>query len=226
MPDHAGELFANPNGQPVAHFTLTRNGATIADDVDALGAVVPVPAGRAAYHAVVDIDRSLVKTRISPASHTELGFSAAAGQGPAMPAGRYCPAATSATQGCTVLPILQARVSLGLSLLDTAPTGALPVAVQVSRAPGAAPATATSATLQYRPAGTTTWTSAALHGVGGNLFRGQLTIPAAWSGQTVDLQVTAADNGGSTFDQTVSSAFAAVGQPAVASARATARCPG
>ena len=58
MPDHVGSLFANPNGQPVAHFTLTRNGQTIADADDAFGATVSVPAGQATYHAVIDIDRS------------------------------------------------------------------------------------------------------------------------------------------------------------------------
>jgi Subtilase family len=207
MPDHSGELFGNPNGQPVAHFTLTRNGKTIADAADAFGATVSVPAGTATYHAVIDIDRSLVQTRISPVTHTELGFTSTTGQGPAVPSSWFCDAASPSAPSCTVLPVLQARLSLGASLDDTAPTGSVPVAVQVSRAPGAAASPATSATLQFRRAGTSAWTTATLHNAGGDAFRGQLAVPAAWTGQTVDIRVTAADAGGSTFDQTVSSAF-------------------
>ena len=214
MPDHIGEQFGNPNGKPVDHFTLTRNGRTIADADDAFGATVAVPSGTATYRAVIDIDRSLVKTRISPSSHTEFGFTSTTGQGPALPHGAFCDAAANGTGPCTVLPILQARVSLGLSLLDTATASSLPVAVQVARAPGAAPAAATSATVQFRRAGTTIWSSAALRPVGGNQFRGSLAIPAGWSGRTVDLKVRAADAGGSTFDQTISSAFAAPIVPA------------
>jgi Subtilase family len=221
MPDHIGSLAPNPDGQPVAHFTLTRNGKTIADADDAFGTTVSVPAGTATYHAVIDIDRSLVQTRISPVSHTELGFTSTTGQGPAVPSSWFCDAASAGATSCTVLPVLQARLSLGVSLDDAVPTGSVPVAVQVSRAPGAAASPATSATLQFRRAGTAAWTTATLSNAGGDAFRGQLAIPAAWNGRTVDVRVTAADADGSTFDQTVSSAFG-VDQNAVPAAHAAA----
>lgn len=108
---HVGQVFGSPDGTPVAHFSLSRNGKTLYDADDSLGAVVDTVAGPATYRAVGMLDRSRAGTFLSTATTTDVTFRSGANTGRLLPASWYCPADTG-SGGATTLPVLRALVDL------------------------------------------------------------------------------------------------------------------
>ena len=210
-PTHAGRLSGSPDGSPFAHFTLSSGSRTLFDRDDYWGAVVPVPAGPAAYKAVLDVNSKWTGTTTSTASHTEFTFGSAKGSGPNAPAGWYC--GGESPGGCRVLPVLTAKLHIPLSPVSTLGVGTSTFEVDAAQVQGAATAPVRGATLQLRPAGAG-WTSYPLTpvvGSGGSAYRAAVDIPASLRGRAVDVRYTARDAAGATFDQTVSRAFIVAG---------------
>ncbi len=208
-PTHTGELFGDETGKPVTHFQLYRNGKLIDDKSDYYGDIVTVPAGSATYQGTLYVDRRLQKPRQSTKSTTTIGFKATPGQGPGLPsADWYCLAEDATT--CHVLPVLQARAILPTSLSGTLPAARTTFTVVAHRIQGATDSTVTSATFSIRLSGTSTWKKVPLADDGTGSFAGTLDN-TKYAGKSFDLQVTAADAGGSTYSQTVLKAYTVAG---------------
>jgi hypothetical protein len=210
-PTHTGELFGEESGTPVAQFHLYRNGTLINADAidDYFGADVVVPSGSATYKAQLDVDRRLQDPKESTKSTTVLTFKSATGQGGTLPANWVCE--LDPASSCRVLPILQARAVLPLSKTGTLPAGKSAVSVVAGRVQNALGASVTSATLSFRVSGSTTaWTKVPLAETGDGTFKGTLNN-AGLAGKSVDIKVTAADDGGSTWSQTVLKAYTVAG---------------
>lgn len=206
-PTHSGELFGAEDGLPVARFRFYRNGKKVHDEDDELGGQLTVPAAKATYKAVIDVDRRLQEPRQSTSSRTEYGFSSAKGGAGKLPSTWAC--GLGDTKNCRVLPVLQAKVDLPVSLTGTLPAGKSTVTVTVARvqhAPASAPKTVV---LEFRPAGWS-WTSVKLTSAGGGKYTGTLDA-TDFGGALADLRVSATDKGGSSYRQTVLRAFTVAG---------------
>jgi hypothetical protein len=201
---HSGEIFAAPDELPVARFRLYRNGTLLSDEDDALGGDVTVPAGKATYKAVLDVDRRQQAPAQSTRSHTELTFVSAAGAGPKLPGTWYCDG-----DDCRVLPLVQARVALPTDLQGRLPASRSKVTVTVAQAQLAATSPATSATLEVRAPGDL-WTAVSLRALGNGTYEG-VVDNRGLDGADVDVRVTGADRAGSSFTQTVLKAYTVVG---------------
>lgn len=203
-PTHLGSLFGAEDGLPVARFRFYRNATLVSDQDDYLGGLFTVPAAKAEYRAVLDVDRRLQDPTLSTRSNTELTFSSAAGQGPKLPAGWYC----DDGDDCRVLPLLQARVALPTDLNGRLPAGRSTVTVTAARVQNATAAAVTSAGLEIRAAGWG-WEPVPLTALGGGKYRG--TIDNSTISGPVDVRLTAADAGGSGYRQTVLRAYTVAG---------------
>jgi hypothetical protein len=200
VPTHVGNLFGALDGLPVGRFRLYQDDTLLFDKDDYPGAFVSVPASKATYRAIMDVDRRLQEPLQSTRSHTELTFSSAAG-GPTMPSDWFCD--LDAT--CTVLPIVQARLALPTSLNGTLPAKKSTVTVSVGQIQGAKTSTVTSGGLEIRPSGSD-WITVPLKAAGGGKYTG--TIDSTdYAGSDVDVRISGADAAGSTFQQTVLSAY-------------------
>jgi hypothetical protein len=211
QPDHYGSIFGSPDGTPVAHVTLSRNGTVLADDSDSLGELVTVPRAKGRYTMSLDVDRYWTGTTLSTRSHTEVSFTSGANNGPAAPASWYC-------DGCRVLPVLQARALYPVSSTGVVSAGAPVFEVQASRIQGGAASRIVSASLWLRPSGWG-WAEFPLARDGSGRWRAPVDLPAYLAGSSVDVRVQASDAGGSTFDQIVSRAFV-IGAPSASTASA------
>jgi hypothetical protein len=204
-PAHQVEIFGSPDGTPVAHFTVFRNGTQVFTQDDAFGAVFPAPAAAADYRVVMDLSRFLQGANLSTTMTTELTFRSAGGQGPAGDPGDFCPIGDGT--GCRVLPALTAHVDLGASLTGGVPVGTSTFRVTAGRIRGAAASAVTAVTVQVRRSGTTgAWTSLPVSGTGGSRTA-TFTAKAGQAGQVMDVLVTAKDAAGSTIRQTTERAF-------------------
>src|SRR5262249_41220944 len=133
VPTHTGFLFASPDGTPVAHFRVYRDGVLLLSEPDYLGDIFTVPQAASTYRVVVDVDRSLVTSNLSTALVTDVTFRSGAGQGTPMPPNWIC--LTAAT--CRVLPVLRAEVNLHQTMQGTLPVGTPSAEVSVEHIRGA-----------------------------------------------------------------------------------------
>ncbi len=201
---HRGSLMGDDSGPPVARFQLYRNGKRISDEKNTTGGSFTVPAGKATYKVVLDVDRRLMKPAQSTKSRTELTFSSAKGAGPALPPKSFCDGAN-----CRVLPIVQAGLSLPLDLNGALPAGKSTVTLTVDQVQWASKSAITSAGLEIRSPGSG-WTAVPLTAIGAGKYQGEVdnTTPA---GTTIDVRFSGADKAGSAYRQTVLRAYTVAG---------------
>jgi hypothetical protein len=204
LPNHFASLFTSPDGKPVAHFTVFRDGTKVLAETDSTGDLFTVPTGAANYRVLTDVTRIFQGANLSTTESDELTFRSAAGQGPA-PTGECIVAAS----GCHVLPVLAAHLDLGASLTDGLPVGTSTFPLTVGRIDGAAPSALTAVTVQVRRSGTTAWTSLQVDHTpaGPSHYLVTLTTKPFQAGQVMDVQVLAKDAAGSTIRQTTERAF-------------------
>jgi hypothetical protein len=202
---HIGSIFGAEDGLPVARFRFYKNGKQVSDQDDMLGGSFTVPAGKATYKAVLDVDRRLVEPVQSTRTRTEFTFKSAKNTGKKLPENFYCEG-----DNCRVLPIVQARLSLPLSINGTLPAGKSTVTVSVAQAQGATKSAITAAGLEIRPAGWP-WTTVKLTSIGGGKYQGVVDNTDTFPGSAVDVRVSGADKAGSSFLQTVVRAYTVAG---------------
>lgn len=205
VPSHVGEVWGDPSGRPVAHFTLTRNGRTLFDRSDYWGAVVDATAATATYRAVSTIDRRLAEPNLSTRTTTEVTFLSGASTGRATPAGWFCPSGTGS--GSTLLPVLRALVDLGGTTRGTVPVGTSTFDVQVGYPQAAGAASVGSVTVEVARAGSGAWTSLPVTAAGSGHYAAAFSARAWQAGQAMDLRVGATDASGGILHQTTTRAF-------------------
>lgn len=204
---HVGQVFGSSDGAPVAHFRLSRNGKTLYDADDSLGAVVDTVAGPALYRAVGTLDRSLGGPFLSTATMTDVSFVSGASSGPRAPASWYCPADTGAG-AVTLLPVLRALVDLHGTTRGSVPVGARTFDVEVGYPAGAGAAKITSMTVEVAVAGSGAWAALPVSaGPSAGQYRAAFTAKPFQAGRVMDLRVSATDAAGGILHQTTDRAF-------------------
>jgi hypothetical protein len=201
MPGHYLATFGNPDGTPVAHLRVYRNGVLLSDQSDTGYASVPVPAGSATYQIVDEVNRVPSLALQSTSTTTELTFVSAEGEGGALPSGWSCSLGT----GCTVLPLIRASVTLPAGLTGSVPIGTSTIALRLDHIDGAPASAITSGLVEVRRPGGA-WQALPTVLVGG-VHQAQLTTTPADAGAAFDLRVTGTDASGGKLVQTAIAAF-------------------
>ncbi|OFE14738.1 hypothetical protein BA895_08580 [Humibacillus sp. DSM 29435] len=204
---HVGQVFGSPDGTPVAHFTLSRNGKTLFDGDDSLGTVVDTGAAPATYRAVGTLDRRLAGTFLSTATTTDVSFVSGGTTGPRAPATWYCPA-DNGSGGVTLLPVLRALVDLHGTTRGTVPVGSRAFDVEVGYPAGAGAAKVTSVTVEVAVAGSGAWVTLPVSSAPtAGHYRVAFSAKPFEAGRVMDLRVSATDAAGGILHQTTDRAF-------------------
>jgi hypothetical protein len=174
-----------------------------AEDQNLIGNVVKVGAGKGTFKGIFDLDRRTQDPRLSTHSRTVITFPSSRDAGPRPPLDWACAASGS---NCRVLPVLLARAYLPTATDGSLPAAKSKVTVKVARIQHATSSSVKSVKLQYRFRDHD-WTTVKLEATGKGVYTGTVDT-TKFAGQIADLQVTAADKGGSRFEQTIARAFA------------------
>jgi len=202
-PGHSAELFAGPDGKPVARLEVFRDGKKVFDSPDTGLLEVSVPARSATYKVVDWVNRVPSAASLSTTTTTELTFTSAAGQGGTMPKTWSCPYPKST---CTVIGLLKTSVDLPTNLAGSVPLGKSAIGLTVSHIAGAPTEGITSGTVEVRR-GAGAWRALRITSVGNGRYQAALTTTAADAGTALDLRVTGTDAAGGKIVQTVIAAF-------------------
>ncbi len=203
-PDHTSDT----DGGDWTHFTLYRDGTSIADEQRGTGAVVDgIPSTASTYRAVLDVDLSgMAGFSQATRTHTDVTVKYAPDGGSALPAPDTCFGQTASTP-CQVLPVL--TLSYALATDDTN-TSRLPVQIlrlnvgHVSYDGAGSRSRITSATVSVSDDNGATWQPATVAGTAGH-YLAMWHNPAA--GTAPALRVTARDAAGNTITQTIANAY-------------------
>jgi hypothetical protein len=208
-PDHYQSFFGPEN--LALHFTLDRDGTTIADATDAPGALVSdIPLTPSTYRAVLDIDMTRSPgVSLGTRTHTETTFHYHPAVDPSqtLPSGDVCQT-PSTGDPCQILPTLGLTYHLASDIHNTSTaavqTMALTVAHQSYDGHGSrSPIRSASVSVSFD--GGASWHPAAIRGTGGHYLATWRNHGAA--GTKPYLRVTAADAEGNTVTQTVDNAY-------------------
>ena len=200
---HSYEVFGRPDGTPVLHYVLYRNGVAIVDADDEFGEVVPVTAAAATYRVVETLDRAQSQPLLSTTLTTDVTFRSSGTSGASLPPGA-CPAG----EGATALPLLRADVDPNGSLTGGVPVGKHDLTVTVDHPALAGTPTVTGVAVQARPTGSTgAWTSLPVTRTGAGRYAATLTSTRGQVGSTMDLRVDATDAAGGILHQTTTAAL-------------------
>ncbi|MFN8074990.1 MAG: hypothetical protein U0Q15_06170 [Kineosporiaceae bacterium] len=207
-PGRFGELVGDSAGEPVTHLTLTRDGRKVLDKDDYVGAVVAAPTTASTYRAHLTVDRRLVATTLATSLETDLTFTSAAADAPALPAAACKPAFATPAGACTPLRLLTTRVEAPVALDDTLPAATVPLVVRIGHTAGTAGVTTVG--LEVRITGTETWTPLTLTEAAEGTWKAALPGDA-YRGRSLDLRVKATDDAGGALVQSVTGAFSVAG---------------
>jgi hypothetical protein len=204
-PGHFGWVFP-VDRRPVARFALYRDGQKIAGGANRIAAQVPVPAGRATYRVHLDVDRSADFVLTAPVMSTDLTFRSTAEDGAPLPRGWFCDVRGQVGRhGCSVLPVLTARMPLPTDLTDRMPIGASTATLTVRTLSGETGDTITSAAV-YLDHGNG-FRAAPVERLANGQYRVTFENPAADAGNPVSVRVVAKDARGGSLVQTTAAAY-------------------
>lgn len=202
-PTHAGEVFSSPDGSPVAHFAVYRDGSLLLDRKDSLGGAFKVPKGPGDFRVIADLDRSFTRSRLSTSIQTVLTFSSSPTSGTPLPASWGC----YTGEKCRVLPILRAHVNLNATPWGDVAEGASVFDISVGHVQGSGNSSIRAVTVSVRPTGSSGWRSLPVTFSMKGLYQARFTAGTSLAGQLMDIRVTASDADGGTISQTTTSAF-------------------
>jgi hypothetical protein len=201
VPTHQAWVFASPDGSPVAHFKVYRNGTVLLQERDSLGDVFSVPTGRATYRVVTDLTRIWTDSLLSTFTSTDVTFRS--GGAIPMPPSWYCFTASA----CSVLPVLRALVDLHAAPRGSVPVGTTRFDVSAGHIAGAADPAISSVRVAVRRSGTSAWRFLPVAKVGPGHYRVSFRALARLNGRAMDMLVTVTDVKGDVLTQTTQRAF-------------------
>jgi len=183
-----------------SRFQFVRNGTTLWDFPDIIGAAFPVTADPANYRVIYDQSRTGPWFSHSQITHTEWSYDSAAPTRNSVPANWTCP---DGTGSCAALPIVTASYQLQAGLDGTVAPGPDSLVVRFGHVSGATRLPITAGNVEVSFDGGVSWTPTLLRKLGGGQYRARWTNPAAASEQTVSIRVSGQDAAGSAVIQTV-----------------------
>lgn len=212
--DSEADHYASGVSGATSHFTLYRDGSTLVDIGNRLGAVVQgLPPGPATYRAVLDTDLTAsAGFSQSTRTHTDLTvpFVPTGDPGSALPPEDDC-AGQSAGTPCQILPALTLDYRLATNELNTSSSPVQEMRLQVGHVSydgAGSHAAITSATVSVSFDGGTTWQPAVVRGSAGQ-YTAIWPNPASARGTSPEIKVTATDAIGGSITQTITNAYTA-----------------
>ena len=205
-PNHSGDLWPS-----IADFTrmqVFQDGTSIADLPDSSLAMIPVPTDAHSYRIVDTVDLGREGYALSTQATTEYTVTSSATSGKPVPKKWQC--WLSATERCTVVPLLTVNAPIPTSLTGTVAPGTMSFVVPVGHVQQAPPSAITSFSFATSLDGTT-YTPAAVTDLGNGRYRVTVNTPATAAGQGVAVRMQAADAAGSTITETVRNAYVVEG---------------
>jgi hypothetical protein len=202
-PGHSGTLDASRFAPPVARFALYRNGQLVKQRRNATGGTFRIAAGDAQFRFVVHTEREYAGFASSTSATVSESFTSSSSD-PAVPHTWECP---GATKTCHVLPLIVADVPLPTDLQDVMPQGQQTFTFQVRHVTGAADTALSGVGLALTADGGKTYTPASVTPLGGDSYQATIDDPPAWADHQVGLRITASDSAGTSFTETVQSAY-------------------
>jgi hypothetical protein len=189
VPEHSENIFPPPGGPGLDHFKIFKDGALLGQG-DGLGGVFAVPAAQATYRVLLDADRSGLSTRSTQVA-ADITFVSG------RPAANPLPGVScSAQPGCAAVAVLRAQLDRHASARSEVPVGVTTFDLDVRHFNVAKAPWITSALVQARRSGTTTWATLPIRQLGPGRYTVPFTATAAQAGQTWDLKVSATDAAG------------------------------
>lgn len=201
VPTHQAWVFGSPDGSPVAHFRVYRNGTLLLRELDSLGDAFPVPTGPATYRVVTHLTRVWTDSLLSTFTSTDVTFRS--GLAIPMPQSWNCFTASA----CSVLPVLRALVDLHSTPNGSVPVGTTRFDLSAGHIAGAADPAISSVRVAVRRSGTSAWTSLPVATLRPGRYRATFTALASLIGQAMDLRVGVTDVKGGVLTQTTYRAF-------------------
>jgi len=206
-PGHAGFGLDVPGDTPfgpvvsTTRYRLFRDGTSIADEADATGLFVDVPAANAGYRLLFDETRTAPWHSQSTRATTEYTFSSARPAAATAPANWFCGDGTNTD--CAPVALLNVNYRARVDLTNRAPAGPQHLALSVTHTQGtpATPITSVTAEVSYDDGAT--WAPATVTG-GNGQFDAAFTAAAPGF---VSTRVHATDAAGNTITQTVLRAY-------------------
>jgi hypothetical protein len=204
-PGHFGWVFP-VDRRPVARFALYRDGQKIAGGANRIAAQVPVPAGGATYRAHLAVNRSADSVLTAPVMSTDITFRSSAKDGTPLPRGWLCAIRGDVRgQGCSVLPVLTARMPLPTDLTDRMAIGVSAATLTIRPLDGGTRDTLTSAAV-YLDHGNG-FRAAPVRRLANGRYRVTFQNPAADAGKPVNVRLVAKDARGGSLVQTTTAAY-------------------
>ncbi|MEU7787321.1 hypothetical protein [Amycolatopsis sp. NPDC049159] len=214
QPGHTGfGLYGEVRDTVTGHYTLTQDGATIAEGspvgATEVSAEQAVAAGPSTLGLTIDAGRTGPMYRQSTASHTEWTWRSRHVEGATLPAALYCARGGSGPdRACGVEPLL----TLGYAVGGLRPDGSALVGPQsldltVGHLQRSTASPVAGATVQYSTDGVT-WQDATVTARGDGLFHADFTAATdSFRGADVSLRVTASDTAGARIAETITAAY-------------------
>jgi hypothetical protein len=210
QPGHTGFGFSGePTDTMTGHYTLTQDGATIAEGspvgATALALEQEVAAGPSTLGLTIDAGRTGPMYHQSTATHTEWTWQSQHADG-TLPPALHC--ARGADRVCAVEPMLTLGYAVGGLRPDgSTPSGPQGLDLTVGHLQQSAGSPVTAATVQYSTDGTT-WQDATVTPRGDGVFHANFAATTdAFRGGDVSLRVTASDAAGATVAETITAAY-------------------
>jgi hypothetical protein len=200
-PQHVVEVFGSPNGKPIAHFTVYRDGQLLVDKPDRLGGSFKIPSGPATYRVVNELSRRFTLSPFSTEVTTDVTFHS--GQGVPAPKNVIC----FTRDACSIMPVVTAHLGLDTTTRGTLPVGRHVFDVETGHIRGARTFPITSVVVSIRRAGTTTWKPLNVTSPGTNSYQAHFTALDWMQNRLFDIQVSVTDSKGNALVQTTEDAF-------------------
>jgi hypothetical protein len=200
-PQHFVEVFGSPNGKPVAHFAVYRDGQMLVDKPDRLGGSFKIPSGAATYRVVNDLSRRYTSSVFSTEVKTDVTFHS--WQSVPAPKNVFC----FTRDPCSIMPVVTAHVGLDTTTRGTLPVGPHVFDIGTGHIRGARAIPITSVVVSVRRAGTSTWQPLTVTSAGTNRYEAHLKALSWMQNRLFDLQVSVTDAKGNNVVQTTKHAF-------------------
>jgi hypothetical protein len=200
-PQHFVEVFGSPNGKPVAHLRVYRDGTLLVDKDDRLGGSFKIPTGPATYRVVNDLSRRYTFSPYSTKVTSDVTFHS--WQSVPAPDNYFC----FTREPCSIMPVVTAHLALDTTTRGTLPVGSHVFHVAAGHVQGAQTFPITSVVVSVRRTGTTTWKPLTVATAGADTYEAHFKTMTWMENRAFDVRVSVTDSKGNEVVQTTKRAF-------------------
>jgi hypothetical protein len=200
-PQHVVEIFGSPNGKPIAHFRVYRDGQLLVEKDDRLGGSFKIPSGPATYRVVNDLSRRYTLSPYSTKVTSDVTFHS--WQSVPAPDNYFC----FTRDPCSIMPVVTAHLGLDTTDRGTLPVGPHVFHVESGHVAGARAFPITSVVVEIRRTGTTTWKPLTVTAASATTYDAHFKTLTWMENRAFDVRVSVTDSKGNDIVQTTRRAF-------------------